>query len=69
MLLGELLAELHKRGIEADEMTLRNAHRYGKLPKPQRMSSGRFIYSAEDLERAAEFFLARSQPADASSCS
>lgn len=68
MVLGELLAELHKQGIEADELTLRNAHRYGKLPKPKRMSSGRFIYTTEDLERAADFFRARSQPAETSQC-
>ena len=66
--LSELLLELHKRGIEADESTLRDAYRYGKLPKPQRISSGRFIYGSDDVERAAEYFQARSVPAEVSPC-
>ena len=52
----DLLEELSRRGIRVTENRVRWALRSGKLPRPRRDGSQRFVYTEEDIERLIRLF-------------
>ena len=52
----DLLEELRRRGIRVTENRVRWALRSGKLPRPRRDGSQRFVYTEEDIERLIRLF-------------
>jgi len=52
----DLLEELSRRGLSVTESQVRWALRTGKLPRPKRDGSQRFVYTEHDVERITRLF-------------
>ena len=61
MCYGDLIQTLHERGIHATESQIRWAIRSGKVSRPMRDSSLRFVFAEQHVRELVDYFSTRNR--------
>ncbi len=68
MVLSEFLELVRQRDVKVTEAQIRFAIKNGRIPRPRLDGAHRFDFSSVDVDRAVEFFAAKSVIGEAVSC-